>query len=323
MSVVQPSRIKGNRARLGHIQPQKQKKFVRVLRSWQLYVLLAPTIIYFLIFKYYPMYGLQIAFKNYLPSLGVWGSEWVGLDHFMRFFQSYQFWTILENTLVLSIYELAVGFPLPILLALMLNMLISHKYKRFLQTVVYAPHFISVVVLVGILFVFLSPSSGLINHLIRLFGGEPINFMASPEWFKTLYVFSGVWQGTGFAAIIYLAALSGVDPSLHEAAVMDGASKFKRMLHIDIPAIMPISVIMLILALGNLMNIGFEKALLMQTPLNKESSNIIATYVYEVGIQQAQYSFGTAVGLFNAIINLILLVTVNQIARKMSDSSLW
>ncbi|GAF23976.1 LOW QUALITY PROTEIN: ABC transporter, permease protein [Bacillus sp. JCM 19047] len=294
-----------------------------MLRNWQLYLLLAPTLFYFLVFKYYPMYGLQIAFKDYLPSLGIWGSEWVGWDHFVRFFQSYQFWEIIENTLVLSVYELAVGFPLPIILALMLNMLISTKYRRFIQTIVYAPHFISVVVLVGILFVFLSPSSGLINHFIVLFGGEPINFMASQEWFKTLYVFSGVWQGTGFAAIIYLAALAGVDPSLHEAAVMDGASKFKRVLHIDIPAIMPVSIIMLILALGNLMNLGFEKALLMQTPLNKESSNIIATYVYEVGIQQAQYSFGTAVGLFNSVINLILLVTVNQIARKVSENSLW
>lgn len=305
------------------LKRRKRKWYVEFARSWQLYLLLAPTLLYFIVFKYYPMYGLQIAFKDYLPSLGVWGSEWVGWSHFERFFNSYQFWEIIQNTLVLSIYELAVGFPLPILLALMLNMLISHKYKRFIQTVVYAPHFISVVVMVGILFVFLSPSSGLINHFIVLFGGEPIHFMASPEWFKTLYVFSGVWQGTGFAAIIYLAALSGVDPSLHEAAVMDGASKFKRVLHIDIPAIMPVSVIMLILALGNLMNLGFEKALLMQTPLNKESSNIIATYVYEVGIQQAQYSFGTAVGLFNSIINLILLVTVNQIARKVSDNSLW
>ncbi|WP_204464442.1 ABC transporter permease subunit [Shouchella xiaoxiensis] len=302
---------------------RKRKWGTQLARSWQLYVLLAPTLLYFLIFKYYPMYGLQIAFRDYLPGLGIWGSEWVGWHHFVRFFQSYQFWEIMENTLVLSIYELAVGFPLPIVLALMLNMLISHKYKRFIQTVVYAPHFISVVVMVGILFVFLSPSSGLINHFIVLFGGSPINFMASPEWFKTLYVFSGVWQGTGFAAIIYLAALAGVDPSLHEAAVMDGASKFKRVLHIDIPAILPVSVIMLILALGNLMNMGFEKALLMQTPLNKESSNIIATYVYEVGIQQAQYSFGTAVGLFNSIINLILLVTVNQIARRVSDNSLW
>ncbi len=266
------------------LKRRKRKWYVEFARSWQLYLLLAPTLLYFIVFKYYPMYGLQIAFKDYLPSLGVWGSEWVGWSHFERFFNSYQFWEIIQNTLVLSIYELAVGFPLPILLALMLNMLISHKYKRFIQTVVYAPHFISVVVMVGILFVFLSPSSGLINHFIVLFGGEPIHFMASPEWFKTLYVFSGVWQGTGFAAIIYLAALSGVDPSLHEAAVMVGASKFKRVLHIDIPAIMPVSVIMLILALGNLMNLGFEKALLMQTPLNKESSNIIATYVYEVGI---------------------------------------
>ncbi|WDF05962.1 ABC transporter permease [Shouchella hunanensis] len=305
------------------IKTRKPRLHKRLLRNWQLYLLLAPTLFYFLVFKYYPMYGLQIAFKDYLPSLGIWGSEWVGWDHFVRFFQSYQFWEIIENTLVLSLYELAVGFPLPIILALMLNMLISTKYRRFIQTIVYAPHFISVVVLVGILFVFLSPSSGLINHFIVLFGGEPINFMASPEWFKTLYVFSGVWQGTGFAAIIYLAALAGVDPSLHEAAVMDGASKLKRVLHIDIPAIMPVSIIMLILALGNLMNLGFEKALLMQTPLNKESSNIIATYVYEVGIQQAQYSFGTAVGLFNSVINLILLVTVNQIARKVSENSLW
>lgn len=291
--------------------------------NWQLYLFLLPTLIYFLVFKYWPMYGVQIAFKDFSGSLGVWNSPWVGFEHFERFFGSYQFWDLLWNTIGLSLFQLAVGFPLPILVALMLHQLTNVRYKRIIQTVIYAPHFISTVVLVGILYVFLSPSSGIVNNLIELFGGRPINFFAQADWFRPLYVFSGVWQETGFAAIIYLAALVGVSAELHEAAVMDGANKLQRIWHIDLPSILPTVVILLVLAVGNVMNVGFEKVFLMQSSLNLATSEVIQTYVYKLGIQQADYSFAAAVGLFNSIINLILLVLVNRFARRVSGAGLW
>lgn len=299
------------------------RRWMQIRNNWELYLFIVPTLAYFIIFKYVPMYGVQIAFKNFIASKGIWGSPWVGFDHFVRFFHSYQFWTLIENTLSLSVLSLVIGFPLPIIIALLLNQLTSKGYKKFVQTVIYAPHFISTVVLVGMIYVFFSPSSGIVNHLIVLFGGEPILFMAKSEWFKPLYVLSGVWQETGWATIIYLAALAGINPDLHEAATVDGASKFKRILHVDLPGIMPTVVILLVLAVGNIMNVGFEKAFLMQTDLNKSASSIIPTYVYEAGIQKAQYSFSAAVGLFNSIINLILLVLVNRISKKLTDNSLW
>jgi putative aldouronate transport system permease protein len=295
----------------------------RIVVNHQLYWLLLPTVIYFIVFKYGPMYGIQIAFKDFIATEGIWGSPWVGLKHFERFFNSFQFMNLLRNTLWLSIYALVVSFPLPIFLALLMNQFPSVRYRRLVQTVIYAPTFISTVVLVGMIFVFLSPRSGLVNHLIILTGGDPVNFMASPGWFPSIYVWSGVWQGTGFATIVYMAALASVDPTLHEAAIIDGASKWQRVRHVDLPAIMPTIIILLILAVGNIMNVGFEKALLMQTPLNKPTSAIIQTYVYEVGLQRAQYSFSAAVGLFNSVINLILLVSVNRIAKRISDTSLW
>lgn len=269
------------------------------------------------------MYGIQLAFKNYIPTEGIWGSPWVGLKHFTRFFESYQFWTLIENTISLSFWSLVFTFPVPIIIALLLNQLTSERYKKFVQTVIYAPHFISTVVLVGILFVFLSPNSGIVNHLIVLFGGEPILFMAEPGWFKPLYIISGLWQETGWATIIYLAALAGVSPALHEAAIMDGANKWQRIWHVDIPSIRPTIIILLILAFGNVMNVGFEKAFLMQTDLNKSASAIIPTYVYEVGLQRAQYSFAAAIGLFNSVINLIMLLTVNRLVKKLGGNSLW
>nr|WP_186381880.1 ABC transporter permease subunit [Paenibacillus terrae] len=306
-----------------HLIKENRRTWTRVKRNYELYLFLLPIIIIYLVFKYYPMYGVQIAFKDFSPSRGIWGSEWVGFKHFIEFFDSYNFWTIIVNTLTLSFLSLVFSFPVPIIIAIMLNQMLGKNYKKFIQTVIYAPHFISTVVLVGMLNVFLSPNSGLVNHIITLFGGEPRLFMADEGWFRPLYILSGIWQETGFSTIIYLAALAGVNPELHEAAIMDGASKWKRVWYVDIPSILPTIVILLILALGNIMGIGFEKAFLMQNDLNYATSNIIPTYVYEMGIQKAQYSFSTAVGLFNSVINIILIFTVNRIAKRMTETSLW
>jgi putative aldouronate transport system permease protein len=304
------------------VQVKKASKLKKILSNYQLYLFLLPALVYFIVFHYVPMYGILIAFKDFVATKGILGSPWVGFKHFERFFESYQFWSLIKNTLGLSVIQLIVGFPLPIFLALMMNQIRSDKYKRFVQTVVYAPHFISVVVLAGMIYVFFS-NNGLINNLILIFGGDPISFMAKPDWFKPLYIASGVWQETGWAAIIYLAALAGVSPELHEAAVMDGANKWQRIFHVDIPAIMPTAVILLILNVGNIMNIGFEKAYLLQTPMNQPAAEIIPTYVYKMGLQQAQYSFAAAVGLFNSVINLVLLVLVNKFAKKLSGTGLW
>ncbi|MEK4361869.1 ABC transporter permease subunit [Paenibacillus sp. FSL M8-0212] len=302
---------------------KKNKLWRRAIRNWELYLFIAPAFLYFLIFHYGPMYGIQIAFKNFIPTLGVTGSPWVGFDHFIRFFNSYYFWDLLWNTLSISLYELAIGFPLPIILALAFNEVKDSFFKRTVQTVTYAPHFISVVVMSGMIITFLSPSSGMIVNLVQALGFQSPQFLTDPAWFKTVYVLSGVWQSAGWGTIIYLAALSGVDPQLHEAAVVDGASRFKRILHINIPAIIPTITILLILNMGSILGVGFEKILLLQNPLNMGSSDVISTFVYRSGLVDAQYSFSTAVGLFNSVVNAILLITVNQIARRTSENSLW
>ncbi|WP_135550833.1 ABC transporter permease [Paenibacillus cymbidii] len=276
-----------------------------------------------MIFHYGPMYGLQIAFKDFNAAKGITGSPWIGFDHFERFFQSRQFWKLIKNTLGLSVYNLLVGFPVPIILALSLNQITRNRFRRFVQTITYAPHFISTVVLVGMMAVFLSPSTGLVNHLITFLGGKPIYFFGETGWFQTLHVFSGVWQHAGWGAIIYLAVLAGVDPGLHEAAIVDGANKFQRIRHIDFPSIIPTAVILLILNFGSLLTVGFEKTFLLQTPLNIASSEVIATYVYKTGLLGSQISYSSAIGLFDSIINLILLIAVNRIARKRTQSSLW
>lgn len=297
---------------------------VRVLRKhWQMYLLLAPVIVYFIVFHYVPMYGVQIAFKDFIATKGITGSPWVGMKHFERFYQSYYFWRLIKNTLGIGLYQLLVGFPMPILLALMINEIRGKWFKKTVQTVTYAPHFLSTVVMVGILVIFLSPDTGLINHLIRAFGGEPISFLTEPSWFKSLYVFSGVWQQMGWSSIIYLAALSGVDPQLHEAARVDGASRLQRIWHVNLPCIMPTIVILLILNTGSILSVGFEKVFLMQNDMNLESSDVFATYVYRSGLLGAQYSFSAAVGLFSNIVNFIMLVSVNFIARKVGNTSLW
>lgn len=303
------------------VNPTSIGKRIRV--NWELYLFLVPAILYFLVFHYAPMYGIQIAFKNFIPSKGIMDSPWVGFDHFERFFNSYYFWDLLWNTFSLSFYELLIGFPLPIILALAFNEIRTGPFKKMVQSVTYAPHFISVVVMAGMIITFLSPSTGILVQFIKWMGFDAPNFLSDPAWFKTVYVLSGVWQSTGWGTIIYLAALSGVDPQQHEAAIVDGASRFKRLLHINLPAILPTITILLILNMGNILTIGFEKILLLQNSLNMESSDVISTYVYRTGLVDAQYSFSTAVGLFNSFINVILLVTVNRIARRTSENSLW
>lgn len=305
-------------------QPVRRSRLARAVReNWDLYLLILPVIIYYIIFHYIPMYGVQIAFKDFIASKGIVGSPWVGFKHFERFFDGYYFWRLIKNTLGIGVYELAVGFPVPIVLALMINEVRSRFFRRAVQTVTYAPHFLSTVVTVGMLLIFLSPQYGVVNNFLGLLGIEPIAFMTEPEWFKTVYVLSGVWQHMGWSSIIYLAALAGIDPQLHEAAKVDGASRLRRIWHINLPGILPTIVILLILNIGSVLSVGFEKVFLMQNDLNLESSDVISTYVYRSGIVGAQYSFSAAVGLFNSVVNFILLVSVNYIARRMGETSLW
>ncbi len=294
-----------------------------IKKNYVLYLFLLPSFLYLLLFHYWPLYGVQIAFKDFKATEGIWGSPWVGVDHFVRFFESFQFWQLLQNTITISLYALIMGFPIPILLALILNYMTIPHFKRFAQTVTYAPHFISTVVMAGMVILFLSPSSGLINTLIGVFGVEPVSFMQQPDLFKHIYVWSGIWQNTGWGSVIYMAALSAVSPELHEAAIVDGASKWKRIWNIDIPAILPTAVIILIMNVGSVMSVGFEKVYLLQNDANLAASEIFSTYVYKIGIQSAQYSYSTAIGLFNNVINFVLLISVNQLSRKWTGSSLW
>ena len=276
-----------------------------------------------IIFSYLPMYGILIAFKNFIPSEGIWGSPFVGMEHFRRLFAGYNFWRLIKNTLVLSLYSLAAGFPLPIIFAIMLNELKYTKIKKTVQMISYAPHFLSTVVLVSLITVFFGNGGGLVNMLIKKMGGQAIDFQTNIKIFKHLYVWSDVWAGLGWNSIIYISALSGIDPQIGEAAIIDGASRIKRIWHVDIPGILPTAIILLILRCGSIMSIGFDKAFLMQNDLNLEASEIISTYVYKVGIQGAEYSFSTAVGLFNTFINFVLLLSVNKISNKVSETSLW
>ena len=296
------------------------KKF---LKHWQLYLVISPAIAYIIIFAYVPMYGVQIAFKDFHFSKGMLRSPWVGLKYFRYFFGSPNFSLLIKNTLSLSAYSIIAGFPFPILLAISLNEAGSRIYKKTVQMVTYAPYFISTVIFVSIVFQVLDMRDGILNTLIRLAGGRSVNFMGSPKWFSSIYVWSGIWQATGYTAIIYLAALSGIDPTLHEAAIVDGATKIQRILRIDLPGITPVIVIMLILQSGQIMNVGFEKVFLMQNPLNLRSSEVIATFVYKIGLISGNYSYSTAVGLFNSVINMFLLVIVNSIARRLGEHSLW
>lgn len=295
----------------------------KLKRSWQLYILLLPALAGLILFSYVPMYGIQLAFRDYNPLAGIMGSPWVGLDNFTRFFNSPQFRSLLVNTLAISFYSLIVGFPIPVILALGLNHVANLRFKKTVQTVTYAPYFISTVVLVGMLNIFLSTDGGLINQLVKLFGGQPILFMGQSRFWRHIYVWSGVWQSMGWNAVIYIAALAGVSAEMHEAAIIDGATKLQRVCYIDLPTILPTIVITLILSCGSIMGVGFEKAYLMQNPLNLGVSEVISTYIYKVGLVNAEYGFSTAVGLFNSLVNCIVLLAVNQVARRVSKTSLW
>lgn len=298
----------------------------QVRERWQIYLLLLIPVIYIIVFAYIPMGGLLIAFKKYDFSLGIFGSPWVGLDNFKKFFQSYKFILVLKNTLTISLYGLIVSFPLPIIFALMLNAMPMPRYKKAIQTVTYVPHFISTVVMVGLIFQLLSNRTGLYGNLYTLLTGQiGPDILAEGTNFKHIYVWSGVWQGTGYSAIIYIAALAGVDPSLHEAALIDGASRFQRVLYVDVPCILPTASIMLILAVGNIMSVGFEKVLLMQNSLNMNYSEIISTYVYKIGLASAinDFSYSTAISMFNSVINFIMLLIANWGSKKLSGSGLF
>ena len=291
-------------------------------KNREYYLLLIPALVYLIIFAYAPMYGIQIAFKNYRGSLGIAGSKWVGFKHFVNFVTAFNFWTLVKNTLTLSVYSLLVTFPIPIVLALILNEL-SPKFKKFSQTVLYAPHFLSTVVLVGMMMVMFSKSSGVINTILEALGLERYYFFGEPEAFRHLFVWSSVWQNMGWNSIIYIAALSGIDSTLHEAAEIDGANRIQRIIHINIPCILPTVIIMLIMAVGNIASVGYEKAFLMQNDLNISVSEIISTYVYKRGIVYSNYSFSAAVGLFNNVINVSMIVIANAISRKVSETSLF
>lgn len=303
---------------------KKRKQTLKLMRhNYQLYIFLIPAVVFIALFMYMPLYGLQIAFKNYRAGDGIWGSAWVGLKWFEQFFSTPRCWEIIKNTLVVSIYSLVAGFPLPICLAIILNYVKNIHFKKFAQTVTYMPYFISTVVLVGMMNLFFSPSSGFINTIIQAFGGEPIYFMGISALFPHMYVWSGVWQSMGYSSIIYIAALSGVSPELHESAVIDGANILQRIWHIDVPTIMPTMVILLIMSCGNIMNVGYEKVLLMQNDLVMDVAEVISTYTYRIGLINNQFSFSTAIGLMNNVINFIVLVIANKSANKLFGSGLW
>ena len=311
--------MQGNRV----IRPHKRSAWSKLIHSWQLYVLLLPALVYIIVFHYVPIYGLQIAFREFKPKLGFTGSQWVGLKHFQRFVTSPQFPTLMRNTLKLSFYSLLFSFPVPVLLALMLNECDNLHYKKLVQNVTYAPHFISTVVVCGMVIMFLTPETGIINNLVVRMGGKSVDYMGKEEWFRPIYIISDIWKNTGWSSIIYLAALSGIDPQLHESAQIDGANRLQRIWHINLPGIRGTIILLLILDCGKIMSVGFEKAYLLQNALNLPQSEIISTYVYKTGVIGTKFSYTSAIGLFNSIINVILLLITNRISSKVSGTSLF
>lgn len=302
---------------------ERRRSWKRIVARYDLYLMLLLPVVWYLIFQYGPMYGVQIAFKDFNPAEGILGSEWIGIENFERFFSSYYFGRLLWNTIGIALLSLLIAFPIPILLALLITEIPSDRFRKVLQNVTYMPHFISVVVIVGMLQLFLNPQSGIVNLIMKGVGLESIPFMETASWFKTILISSNVWQNMGWASIIYIAALSGINPQLYEAAKVDGASRFRRLWHISLPGIVPIIVIMLILDVGAFMNVGFEKILLMQNDLNKASSDVIQTFIYNNGILQGDYSYSAAIGLFNSAINFVLLIVINGYARRKAETSLW
>ena len=306
------------------IRPRnKMKKTIRqIIRCRQLYLLILPAVIAVLIFHYFPIYGVQIAFRNYRPKKGIWGSDWVGLANFIRFFNYRDFGKILKNTLSITLYSLST-FPLSVILALMINEVQNKAFKKYVQMVSYAPHFVSTVVVCSMVILFTNYQNGLLNTILSSLGMERIDFMIQPQYFTSLYVWSGVWQNIGWGTIVYLAALNNVSPELIEAARIDGANRMQIVRHVTFPCILPTVITMLILRTGSVLSVGFEKIFLLQNPLNLEVSRVISTYVYEIGIEGGQFSYSAAIGLFNNVVNVIMIVIVNAISKKVTDVGLW
>ena len=292
-------------------------------REWQLYAMLIPTILWLLIFLYKPMYGLQIAFKDYSIFRGVAGSPWIGWEHFQTLFGNDQFLRAVKNTIIISFYNLIFGFPMPIILALMFNEILRQTFKKTAQTIVYLPHFISSVIIAGIVITAFSPSAGIVNTIMGWFGIEPIYFLTKPEWFRPIFVGTGIWQESGFQSIVYLAAIAGVSPTLYESAVVDGASRWQMMWKITLPSIMPTIIIMLIIRIGNMLEVSFEMIILLYQPATYETADVVNTFIYRQGIQGGQYDLAAAAGLFNAVVAFVLVMTANTISKRYSRTSLW
>lgn len=307
-------------------KPKSQRFVSRLQRdlskNWDAYLLLIPAILFYLLFCYKPMYGVIIAFKNFSPGKGIVASEWVGLKHFLSFFKSYYFGRLLRNTLTISLSSLIFGFPMPIIFALLLNEVHNSKFKRTIQTVTYMPHFISLVVMCSLIRLFVA-DTGIIVQLMAKFGFGPVALLSKKEYFVPIYVLSGIWQGFGWDSIIYLSALTAIDPGLYEAATIDGANRWKQTIHVTLPGIMGTVIILLILRMGSIMSVGYEKIILLYNESIYETSDVISTFVYRMGLGKAQYSYSTAVGLFNSVINFIIVYTFNKISRKVSEVSLW
>ena len=303
------------------VSPGHRAKMI-FLENYQLYLLMLPALAATLIFVYFPMYGVQIAFKNYQTSLGIWGSKWVGLDHFRRFIRYPGFWPMLRNTLSITLYSLAT-FPLTVVVALLINEIRSTRFKKVVQMVSYAPHFLSTVVLCGMVMLFLGRGNGVVNNIIALLGGQRINFMAQPSMFSSIYVWSGVWQNIGWGTIIYLAALSNVSSELVEASQIDGASRLQILWHVNLPAILPTIIILFIMSSGSILSIGYEKILLLSNNINQEASRVISVYVYEIGLVGGQFSYSAAINLFNNVVSLVVILLVNGISKRVSEVGLW
>ncbi|MFB9753585.1 ABC transporter permease [Paenibacillus hodogayensis] len=305
-------------------EAQARRSFGKRFRdSRYLLLLVLPCVVYFLVFHYVPMFGIAISFQKYNLFKGIWHSEWVGFHYYRMFFGNPDFFKLLRNTFLLGAYQIVFGFPAPIALALLFNELRSAVFKRVVQSVSYLPHFISNVVVAGMIVVFLSPSGGLVNRLIAAVGFDPVNWLMLPEWFRSIYVASGIWQGIGWSSIIYLAALTAIDPHLYEAAEMDGAGRFRKMAYVSLPGIMQTVVVLLILEIGHVLGVGFEKVFLLYNPAIYETADIISTYVYRVGLVQGNYSYAAAIDLFTGVVNLAFLLGANTISRKLGENSLW
>ncbi|MFE6079139.1 ABC transporter permease [Paenibacillus sp. NPDC057886] len=302
----------------------KRSVFMRRLRrqKW-FFMMLTPGLIYFLIYKYLPMWGILIAFQNYQPFEGIFRSEWVGFKHFQQFFSDETFWLLFRNTLILAVYNIVFFFPLPIIIALMLNEVTKNKFKRIIQTLIYIPHFVSWVVVAGITFLFFSAQDGLVNNLLAQLGSSPVQFLLSEEWFRTVITSQVMWKETGWGTIIFLAALAGVDPQLHEAARMDGAGRWKQIWHITLPAIRSTIIIMFILRMGSFLDTGFEQIFLMINPMNRGVGEVFDTYVYNMGISQGKFSYSAAVGVFKSVVALILVIGANRLAKKFGEEGIY